>query len=822
MKCFNCGNDNSSNAAFCNFCGSNLNASPSAVLSKDPDTGSSCNCTAPIILQQGRYIIHKKVGSGGMGRVFLAKDTRMNCEVVVKEMHQIMSSEETVNYVSKRFEEEARMLFRLKHAQLPKVTDYFKENNNLYMAMEFVEGENLEHLLKSRKKAGATGITFDEFMDWFSQALDILKYLHHLDPPLIHRDIKPANLMLNSKNQVFLVDFGIARAIGEHAHTLTSVGTFGYASPEHFSGKFALSSDIYSLGATFHFLLTAVEPHDRDPFKFPPLSDYRNDVPAYLQDVFDKMLAQDRNQRYENVDKLIEDFELIKKSYQNKSCRIELSKPVSLTGSQQPQTTPITNKPQAQPPQKKKKPAGKRVVVKRKMPLYVKILLILLFAVSVFAGIRIASQKSADPVPVSAPSSINNSNDFDMGDIPIEAHESAASEADKTRIEELFSKGETALRKGSIEDALIHFTSIIELDDSYIPAYFQRALIYQKQNDLSKAMEDANRIIELDPNNKFALMLRGKLFRSLSQFENALDDFEQAAGIDGGYAPAYLDIALTQAMQGNKSLALQNLNKAVEIDPMFYKAYKERGTILKEMGDFDGAINDFTQTANSFELKEDALLARGIIYYEMNDITNALSDFKDALKIDPEDDQGLNYIALCYIELEQYDEAENYLNKLIKLYPDFIEAYNNLGLIYYRKKDYDSAIRKFSKALKSYSGDTVILNNRGLAYHDKGEKEFALKDYNMAIQYDPSYFEPYINRGVLFYEMEDFEAALDDFNKAIHLKPDFARSYVNRGDTYTSLGDQEKARLDWLKVVELNNDEEEVKKALERLESMSE
>ena len=285
-------------------------------LPEDPQSGEKT-------LQNGRYLLKGELGAGGMGKIYLATDIRMDSEVVIKEMLPVAATKEEKEYFEKRFQEEAKLLFTLKHFGLPRVTDYFEESDNLYIAMEYIEGKNLEMVVRERNDRR---ITTEEFKAWMSKTIEILKYLHSQDPPVIHRDIKPSNIMLTPKGEIILVDFGVARTAGIQTKTKTSVGTFGFASPEHFSGRYALSSDIYSLGATFHYLLTGDNPQEREAFDYPPISKYRDDFPANLQAVLKKMLEMQRKNRYQDVDELERDFHecLAQKKEEPEKPRVEI------------------------------------------------------------------------------------------------------------------------------------------------------------------------------------------------------------------------------------------------------------------------------------------------------------------------------------------------------------------------------------------------------------------------------------------------------------------------------------------------------------------
>ena len=317
MNCPECGHKNNETSTFCVICGSQLikanvfraddyksdvkkdKASPTGVVF--PGTAVKEKPKERETVQGGRYILLEKLGEGGMGRIYLSKDTKMDSLVVIKELLPIFITHSEREYLEKRFQEEAKILFRLDYRGLPKVIDFFCEEEKMYIIMQYIEGQNLQQLVKERE---VQRITIDECLEWMSSLLDIVDYLHSQDPPIIHRDIKPKNVMLNNRSEIFLVDFGLARTLSSMTRTKTSVGTYGYSSPEHYSGKFELSSDIFSLGATFHHLLSGDNPQHRDTFEYPPLKEYIDDFPDGLQRIFDRMLSIRKSARFPTVKEL--------------------------------------------------------------------------------------------------------------------------------------------------------------------------------------------------------------------------------------------------------------------------------------------------------------------------------------------------------------------------------------------------------------------------------------------------------------------------------------------------------------------------------------
>ena len=311
MNCPKCGLENRKDARFCGSCGFDL----SAIDGKGKDSLKDLPPTVKLLkkrstLAGGRYLLIAKISEGGMGRIYLAQDRKMQCIVVIKKMIPAAETDDEINYLAKRFKEEARLLFRLKHNSLPRVIDYFIENERFYMIMEYIDGQNFSQYIA--KKPGHM-LSVEEAVDLLEKVCKIIKFLHKQKPPVIHRDIKPGNIMINKEGDIVLVDFGLARLLDKDKSSTAMVGTFGFSSPEHYTGNFRLSSDLYSLGATFHYLLSGENPRKRIPFDFPKLTGYRDDISPELQNIFDRLLNSDIKERYQDVEELLDDIIRFKK-----------------------------------------------------------------------------------------------------------------------------------------------------------------------------------------------------------------------------------------------------------------------------------------------------------------------------------------------------------------------------------------------------------------------------------------------------------------------------------------------------------------------------
>ena len=258
----------------------------------------------PETILQGRYRIVRQLGQGGMGAIYEAIDQRLDTTVALKET---LFADERLR---KQFEREARLLARLHHPALPRVSDHFAETDGQFLVMQFIPGDDLSEMM-ARKRGPFPA---DQVLTWADQLLDALDYLHTQDPQIIHRDIKPQNLKLTSRGQIILLDFGLAKGqAGDISRVTTSASIFGYtpnyAPLEQIQGLGTDSrSDLYSLGATLYHLMTGVKPPDAltraaalvngQPDPLTPASVANPAIPHDVDAVLAKAMAQNRDQRF--------------------------------------------------------------------------------------------------------------------------------------------------------------------------------------------------------------------------------------------------------------------------------------------------------------------------------------------------------------------------------------------------------------------------------------------------------------------------------------------------------------------------------------------
>ena len=185
----------------------------------------------------GHYTVQGAISSGAMGTVHRALDDETGRFVAVKRLLD-------PTHVS-RFEIEARLLAQLDHPRVVRVVDHFRDAGDYYIVMELIDGESLHDRLTAE---GTPGLPIDEVIEWGGQACEALDYIH--EQHIVHRDVKPQNLIVADRG-VVLVDFGVARELGESSHGTIAVGTPRYMAPEVFSGgRVSERSDVFSLAGT--------------------------------------------------------------------------------------------------------------------------------------------------------------------------------------------------------------------------------------------------------------------------------------------------------------------------------------------------------------------------------------------------------------------------------------------------------------------------------------------------------------------------------------------------------------------------------------------
>lgn len=257
----------------------------------------------PGVILINRYAIQDVVGIGGMGAVYCARDMHFPNvvkRVAVKEMINLVRDPVVHDTIIRNFEREANILATLNHPSIPRIYDYFSQDDRSYLIIEFIDGKDLEAILTESTDFLAEATV----VNWAIELCDVISYLHNNKPePIIFRDIKPSNIMINSHGHVQLIDFGIAKTF-QTGQKGTMIGTEGYSPPEQYKGEATQRADIYALGATLHHLLTRRDPRLEPPFSFDErkIRSINPSISSELEEVINTALRYNPDERYASTE----------------------------------------------------------------------------------------------------------------------------------------------------------------------------------------------------------------------------------------------------------------------------------------------------------------------------------------------------------------------------------------------------------------------------------------------------------------------------------------------------------------------------------------
>jgi serine/threonine-protein kinase len=266
----------------------------------------------------GRYRIISEIGQGAMGVVYKAVDPIIDRTVAIKTINLNLSRQELEEYEA-RFQQEIKAAGRLNHPNIVTIYDVGKTDQVAYMAMEFLEGNELKDII-----ASGNLMAVDQVVDIIAQVADGLWFAHQQD--IVHRDVKPSNIMVMKGGIAKITDFGIARLPNSAVKTMTGLilGSPRYMSPEQVIGKtIDARSDIFSLGVVLYEALTGVAPFDGDNVNAimystvnttpTPPSQHNRGVPAMLDLIAAKAMAKLLEDRYQTIKELADDLREVRR-----------------------------------------------------------------------------------------------------------------------------------------------------------------------------------------------------------------------------------------------------------------------------------------------------------------------------------------------------------------------------------------------------------------------------------------------------------------------------------------------------------------------------
>ena len=669
------------------------------------------------------YKIVDKLGEGGMGIVYKARDLKLDRPVAVKFLSQHLSASDESKT---RFVQEARSAAALNHPNILNVFDIDEQDGKIFFVMEYVEGKTLKSYITSLQTG--EGISLRQAIDWTIQIAQGLKAAHEKN--IVHRDIKPENIMLTKEGLPKIMDFGIAKLKGGTGltRTGTSMGTLAYMSPEQAQGMAGdHRSDIWATGVVFYEMLTGELPfrgeHEaalmylivNEKALAPSSHDKR--IPPPVDSFVMKMLEKDQDRRYQSMDEVLTSLREVKIEVEN----------AAQTG----KTKAIVLLPfQNISPDKESDYFSDGLTEE------------LILSLSRMKNMRVVSRTST-------------------------MQYKGTKKDIKTIGREL---GARYILEGSVrkfqDDLRITVQLVdVETDAQLWAAKYKGKLadVFDIQEQVSEQIVDAL-MVKLSPTEKivltkrstenaeafdYYLRARNALYRmSKNDINSAIHLFQRAIELDGRYAVAYAGLGETYAwLYQNHDRRELYLDKAVEasLKALMYDATLSEAYTALAIAYFNKKMVDDALTSGQKAIELDpnnfnAYWILGRIYHSSDRDKDAIEMYKKCIQFNPEFYTAYADLGTSYEKLGDQEKHHESLQKVLQViprhlsrYPDDGRAHMILGIHLVMAEKFEEAKVEAAKALELNPTDPLMLYNGACFYARIGEKRLALDTLRNAI-----------------------------------------------------------------------------------------
>ncbi len=717
--CTRCGAANQAQDAFCFACGQPLQAlAPS---SQYPLAGSATSTSTglllPNLLLKQRYRVLRLLGKGGFGAVYMAQDMQLgNRLLALKEMSQSGLSQQEMGEAAENFKRETHLLAGLMHPNLPSIYDHFSEAGRWYLVMDYIGGQTLEEYVKTQ----GGKLPVKEVLDIGIQICTVLEYLHTRQPPIIFRDLKPANILLTPERHLYLIDFGIARHFkpGQIKDTI-AFGSPGYAAPEQYGKTQSTArSDIYSLGATLHQLLTGIDP-SQTPFQFVPLQLQGQPILSEFERLIMQMLEMNKEKRPDSM-------LAVKQELQRMAGQQVAGQMISLQHGNSMQSVSLPSSS--------------------------------LFPAQI--GISEAHQ-TATWQWLDKGSDLSKAKRYEQA---LAAYEQAIRlcphDANTYNL-----KGNMLRELKRYEEALAAYEQAIQLDPKPATAYSNKSVTLIYLNQYEDALAACSQAIRLDPNSAAAYSNMGSVLFTLKRYEEALAACEQAIQLDPKLATAYNTKGSILVMLNRYEGALTAFEQALQLDPNLIAAYNLRKKILdvrKGLGEVLAPIQRNQRLAAAY-------CTKGRQLCNLKRYQEALTITEQAIRLNPHNASIYNLKGDVLNNLKRYQQALDAYEQAIQLDPNLAISHSNKGFMLYSLRRHGEALVACEQALQLDPNNASFYANKCLALHHLKRYQEALVVCDQALQLDPNLAIAYYNKGSVLERLGKSKEAKQAYEKAQQL-----------------------------------------------------
>jgi tetratricopeptide (TPR) repeat protein/predicted Ser/Thr protein kinase len=753
----------------------------------------------------GRFVIAKRLGAGGMGQVYGAEDTTLKRFVAIKRMSPQANSTEADR---KRLLKEAQRASALNHPSIGAMYDVVEHAGELWLVMEYVEGETLRHRLQRP-------LSMEEFFAIAKQCCEGLQAAH--DKGIIHGDIKPENIMLAPGNRVKILDFGVARRAWnsnpdeatKSLETMTATGgTPAYMAPEVLlqqpdDGR----SDLFSLGLVFYEMLGGDQPFQsaslattiaRIVHTQPP--ELKN-VPAPLAGVIKRALAKDPNARYPNAAALLEDLRRVEQG----------------------------GKP-------KRAPRTAETFHHYRAPAALGVVLVIVAVLLAYRPIRHrffpSAASSAQGQPAGTISSLPQAKILAVLPFTSTTPDPKLTALGEGLVE---SVGEKLAKL--TEDRPFEVVPARSLQEKNVSTFQDAARMFGANLGLILALEPQSDVLvkvnysllsaqSSDPVASGSLTI--PIADAFSAEQTLTDGAVKALGLklrpeeetalkyhgtDQAAAYEYYLQAQGYLLDHSKAENLDNAavmaREALKLDPNFGMAkavlgqdywLKYSDTKQKQwIAPAQGNCNDAVKLGNAGAAGHVCL---GLINDGSGRYPEAASEFQLALGLEPTNEEAVLGLASAYEHEGKITEAEKAYQQAIEAHPNSRLSYNDFGAFYRDRNEYDKALEMYARVIQIAPEWYGTYVNIGAIYDQNGQYEKAIEPSKKSIAIRPSY-AGYVNLGTAYFGLNKFADAASAFEQSTKLDPQQYVTWGNLGDSLYYGGKKDQSVAPYRKAIEL-------------------
>jgi serine/threonine-protein kinase len=767
------------------------------------------------------YTLLEKLGEGGMGVVYKAKDTKLDRHVALKLLSPNVRTESLAN---KRFIQEAKSTSALDHPNVCTIYEIGEtEDGKLYISMAYYDGKTLEDYLKDNT------ISYDEALDFAIQMAKGLSCAHRYD--IIHRDVKPSNIMITDQGLVKIVDFGLAKLSGQATkltQTGSTLGTAGYMSPEQISsGTIDHRSDIFSLGIVLYEMFAGVHPFkgvyshaqlysimNDDP---EPITKVNPDLPVELEWILSKALEKDPDNRFQDMAELQNFLEALK----DDTLTLDQKSDLSLS---------IHSLPKKKSKSRKDNRTFVYALAATALVLFITLTLIWIYptmqsvTATYFSSQSLPASKEiavlpfrnigddpenrafADGLLETITSKLSQLEQFQDQYLVVPASETrsmdiqSASQARTAFDVNLVVTGSVQKLSEGIRvtinlidaETLRQIDSIV-IDETFIDnSTLQDNAVFNLANMLQIDVQPEARTVltagQTAVPGAYEYYLQGlghlQRFDQLQEINTAIERFERALEEDSTYSLAYAALGDAYLYKYRRTddtswleTAIENIQKALELEDRLSPIYTTYGVLLIEMGEYE----------------------------------NANQQLEKALSLDPKNVEAYRARARAFMAQERSNEAEATYRKAIEMKPGFWAGYAELGVFYSQAGRFEEAAEQFSIVTELTPNNAAAYRNLGAVYYYLNRPEEALQAFNRSVEIEPNY-GVYSNLGTMYYYEGDYQDAAEMYTKALELNDTDYQvwSFLSSAYNYSDPPQPEKSNDAMIKAMELAEERLEV------------